>query len=712
MRSTGPVPGRRLGLAALLALPALLLGWAAADPGHDWPVYGGDHASSHYSPLDQINRGNVQRLRVAWVYHTGDARAPNRSEIQCNPIVVDGVLYATSPGLRVFALRAGTGEEIWSFDPATTGVRPDHVNRGVTYWSDGDDRRILFTAGSRLFALDARTGRPVPGFGGGRGWVGLREGLGRDTAKLYVIATSPGVVYRDLLIQGTRVSESEGAAPGHVRAFDVRTGAVRWTFHTIPQPGEYGAESWPADGARRGGGANSWPGMSLDVERGVVYVPTGSPAFDFYGGDRPGANLFGNSLLALDAATGRRIWHFQTVHHDLWDRDLPAPPNLLTVTHDGRRVDAVAQITKSGFVFLFDRETGKPLFPVEERQVRASDLRGERSWPTQPVPLLPAPFGRQRFTEADVTDRTPEAHAAVLARLRTLRSDGQFVPPSLEGTVVFPGFDGGGEWGGAAVDPTRGVMYVNESEMPWIARMVEKAPTADRSGAGVFAAECAGCHGPDRRGGDRGPSLVDVGRRLGADEIRKVLETGRGFMPSFARLPTPQKEAVIAYLLGRAPAAPPATSEASSPDGEERVPYRFAGYERFLDPDGYPAVRPPWGTLNAIDLNRGTILWRIPLGTYPELIARGLPPTGTENYGGPLVTAGGLLFIGATRDEHFHAFDQETGQLLWETTLPAGGYATPSSYEVDGRQFVVIAAGGGKMGTKSGDAYVAFALPR
>lgn len=703
---------RRLALAAVLASPILpLLGWAAATGDLDWPVYGGDPGASRYTPLDQINRGNVHRLRVAWVYHTGDARLPDRSQIQANPIVVDGVLYATSPGLKAFALRAATGEEIWSFDPAATGPSVDHVNRGVAYWSEGSDRRILYTVGSRLYALDARTGQPILSFGEG-GWVELREGLGRDTADLYVIATTPGAVYRDLIIQGTRVSEGEDAAPGFVRAYDVRTGRVRWTFHTIPRPGELGADSWPADAAERAGGANSWAGMSLDVKRGVVFVPTGSPAFDFYGGDRPGQNLFGNTLLALDAATGKRIWHFQTVHHDLWDRDLPASPNLLTVTHAGRRVEAVAQITKAGFVFLLDRATGAPLFPVEERPVPASDVPGERSWPTQPVPVRPAPFARQRLDETTVTDRTPAARAAVLARLHTLRSDGQFVPPSLEGTVVFPGFDGGGEWGGAAVDPVSGVMYVNASEMPWIARLVAKTPTADRSGAGIYAANCAGCHGADRGGGDRGPSLLDAGARLSAADIHEVLDRGRGFMPSFARLPEHQKQAVIAYLRGTAPPVEVAAAAGpESPGTAERVPYRFAGYERFLDPDGYPAVKPPWGTLNAIDLNRGTILWTVPLGIFPELMARGIPPTGTENYGGPLVTGGGLVFIGATRDERFRAFDKETGQLLWETTLPAGGYATPSSYEVGGRQFVVIAAGGGKMGTKSGDAYVAFSLP-
>jgi quinoprotein glucose dehydrogenase len=713
-------PHLRLG-AGIFAITGLLACAAAAggsrpspDAG-EWRVYGGDPASRRYSALDQIHRGNVHRLRVAWVYHTGDHDAENRSQIQANPIVVDGVLYSTSPALRVFALRAATGEELWKFDPFQDAKREEHASRGVVYWEEGGDRRILFTAGSRLHALDARTGRPIPTFGQG-GSVDLREGLGRDTAGLPVIATTPGIVHRDLLIQGTRVSEGENGAPGHIRAYDVRTGALRWTFHTIPHPDEYGHDTWPADAWRTSGGANAWAGFSLDAERGIVYAPTGSPSFDFYGGDRKGENLFGNSVLALDAATGRRIWHFQAVRHDLWDRDLPAPPTLVTVTHRGKRVDAVAQVTKSGHVFLLERGTGRPLFPVEERPVPPSDLEGEEAWPTQPFPVKPAPFARQRLTESDLTDLSPEAHAAVRERFRKLRSGGQFVPPSVEGTVVFPGFDGGAEWGGAAFDPATGLLYVNANEMPWIAAMVKKEPSpgaaAAQSGREVYAASCAGCHGADRRGdGGRTPSLVGIGERRPAEEIREVVARGKGFMPSFAHLPAEAREAVVAYLQGvEEGGASPHAAEPRQTRPAGRVPYRFAGYHRFLDPSGYPAVKPPWGTLNAIDLNTGEIAWQVPLGEFPELTARGIPPTGTENYGGPVVTAGGVVFIGATRDEKIRAFDKATGRVLWEASLPAGGYATPSTYRASGRQFVVIAAGGGR-GTQSGDAYVAFALP-
>ena len=700
---------------------------ACASPGpsgsraaSDWSVTGGDPGNTRYSRLDQINRTNVSRLRVAWVYHTGDSVM---GQIQATPIVVDGVMYTTTPALAVIALRADSGTLIWRFDPFTNRQRESHVNRGVVYWSDGVERRVFLSAGRRLYSLDAGTGRPVPAFGDS-GSVDLAAGLGRDIGDAYIVATSPGVVYEDLLIQGTRVGEEEGSGPGDIRAYDVRTGKIRWTFHTIPRPGEFGYDTWPTDAWKTAGGANSWPGMSVDVARGIVYIPTGSATPDFYGGARIGQNLFANTLLALDATTGKRIWHFQTVHHDLWDRDLPAAPNLLQVTRNGVRVDVVAQITKSGFVFVFDRQTGNPLFPVEERAVPGSDLNGEQTWPTQPIPLAPAPFARQSITESDLTDITPSARAAAVSRFRTLRHDALFAPPSKQGTVILPGFDGGGEWGGAAVDREAGVIYVNGSDVPWIAAMREAAAIAPstgttRSGEAVYAASCATCHGADRRGKDRAPSLVDVGSRLSLAQITAVLEHGRGFMPSFARLPELEKQAVVAYLLNRAAppleAAPsrsvPASATPAAVPTAPRSPYEFVGYERWRDSAGYPAIKPPWGTLSAIDLNDGQYLWRIPLGEHAALAAKGIPPTGTEQYGGPIVTAGGLVFIAATMDEKFRAFDKSTGKLLWQVSLPAAGYATPSTYAVRGKQYVVIAAGGGKLGTKSGDSYVTFALP-
>lgn len=721
-------PDRHLFQGLVLALMSCLLLLAGCRPGpaslaedpakREWRVYGGDAVQTRYSPLDQINTSNVKMLQRVWTYHTGDLRDGERGEIQCNPIVVDGVLYGSSPHVKIFALNAATGEEMWRFDPfADVQEGRQGRHRGVTYWADGDDKRILFTAGPHLFALNAKTGAPIRSFGT-NGRVPLDTGLGRDLRGLHVDATSPGIVYRDLLILGSRVSEGPESAPGHIRAFDVRTGALRWIFHTIPHPGEFGYDTWPPDAWQKTGGTNCWAGMSLDSQRGIVYVPTGSPAYDFYGGNRKGAGLFGNSLLALDAKTGKRLWHFQTVHHDVWDRDLPAPPNLVTLRRNGRTIDAVAQITKSGFVFVFERETGEPLFPIEEKPYPPSDLYGEETWPTQPLPTKPPPFARQIFREPDITDLTPQAHREALARLRQVRSAGQFIPPSKQGTMIFPGFDGGAEWGGAAVDPS-GILYVNANEMPWILTMVDVQPVRGSDpisrGRHVYVMNCASCHGIDREGDAEEiyPPLTDLRARMNRKELFELLDSSSGAMPAFRFLSPAHRAALAAYLF--------ATSDAVAQTGAgavdravtlPEIPYVSTGYFRFLDHEGYPAIKPPWGTLTAIDLNTGDFVWQVRLGEFAKLTARGIPQTGTENYGGPITTAGGLLFIGATKDEKFRAFDKSTGEVLWETQLPAGGYATPCTYEVAGRQYVVIAAGGGKMGTKSGDSYVAFALPK
>jgi quinoprotein glucose dehydrogenase len=698
----------------------LALGFtASAAPSADWPTYLGDRANSHYSPLKQINTTNVTQLEVAWTYESGGARPDGRSQIQCNPLIIDGVLYGTSPLSVLFALDAATGKELWRFNPLRGGG--DHqalgVNRGVVYWADGDDRRILYSAGSTLFAVNADDGKIISSFGDA-GRVNLKSGLGRDANQLYVVATTPGIVFRDLIIMGSRVAEGPGpSAPGHIRAYHIRTGKMAWIFHTIPQPGEVGHETWPAGAWKFMGGANCWAGMALDEQRGIVYVPTGSAAFDFWGGNRIGQNLFANCLLALDATTGKRRWHYQFVHHDIWDRDPPAPPNLLTVNREGKPVDAVAQVTKSGHVFVFNRETGEPLFPIEERIVPPSDLPGESAWPTQPIPLKPAPFARQIFSADQITDISPESHRAVLERFVKLRPHTPFLPPSREGTIIFPGFDGGAEWGGAAVDP-RGILYVNANEMPWILTMVETKPKDGpilSSGEQIYAQICAACHGVNRSGDPARafPSLEKIAEKLKKPDIVQLLDTGRGMMPSVAFLSAEQKEAVAGFLLGESPASrTPDQPAASGADILLSEPYTHTGYNRWLDTNGYPAVKPPWGTLNAIDLNTGEYVWRTPLGEFPELTARGIPPTGTENYGGPVVTAGGIVFIAATKDEMFRAFDQRTGKVLWQTQLPAAGYATPATYMVNGRQFVVIACGGGKCGTKSGDAYVAFALPK
>lgn len=692
---------------------AFLLPIAAAHAADtDWPHYLGDKSSSHYSSLDQITPDNVARLHVVWTFHSGGADPQNRSQIQCNPLVIGGVLYGTTPDFQLVAVDAVAGTEKWRFDPAKEGLPKSGLNRGLVHWSGGEEARILYANDRYLHAIDLRSGKRIPDFGK-NGSVDLKEGLGREASDLYLTANTPGVIYRDLLIMGMRLGEGPApAAPGPIRAYNVRTGELVWRFNTIPQPGEPGHETWPPDAHRRVGGANVWTGFALDETRGLVFCPTGSAAFDFWGGDRTGQNLYANCLLALDAATGKRVWHFQFVHHDLWDRDLPAPPNLITVTRDGRRIDAVAQVTKSGHVFVFDRATGEPLFPVEEKPVPPSDLPGESAWPSQPFPQKPAPFSRQVFSHDQITDISPAAHRAVLDRFAKLKPHAPFTPPSEQGTIIFPGFDGGAEWGGAAADPD-GMLYINANEMPWILTMVPtQGNAAVTTGEGLYSQLCAACHGIDRKGNpaQNVPSLVEVAQRLKKSDVMSLLQTGRNVMPSFAFLNEVQREQLASFLFGVAN-DPARKTEPGSESHLATSPYTTTGYNRWLDPEGYPAVKPPWGTLHAIDLNTGDSKWSVPLGEYPELTARGVAKTGTENYGGPVVTAGGLVFIAASRDEHLRAFDRRTGKELWKAKLPAGGYATPATYSVLGKQYVVVACGGGKMGTKSGDAYVAFALP-
>jgi len=662
-----------------------------------------------YSPLTQINRANVKRLQVAWTFDASDGTVG--TELEVNPIVVHGVLYATTASLNVVALNAATGQLVWRFDPYDgRHVRGEGGRvRGVAYWGDGQDERIFVGVQQFLYALDAKTGRPIGTFGHG-GRIDMRDDL-RPGEKLMISLGTPGIVYKDLLILGSRTAESLPTPPGDVRAYDVRTGTLRWSFHTVPRPGEVGYETWPTDAWTYTGAANNWAGMSLDVSRGLVFVPTGSAADDYYGANRVGDDLYADALIALKAETGERVWHFQFVRHDIWDRDLPAPANLVTLRRDGRQIDAVAQITKSGHVFVFERETGKPLFPIQYRRYPPSDVEGEVTADSQPLPLIPEPFARQRLTEDMLTERTPEAHRAALERFRAVRSGGQFVPASLQGTIVFPGLDGGGEWGGAAFDPATSVLYVNANEMAWIVSQVQRAPRAvATSGRELYATHCAGCHGVDRKGTPPAfPSLLDLTDRLTTPEIHAVLSDGSGRMPGFARLGSDALSAIQHYILtGEQAQAAVATTVASPIDQKYRPQI-----DRFLDPDGYPAIKPPWGTLNAIDLSTGKYLWKIPLGEYRELAAQGITNTGCENYGGPVVTAGGVLFIGATNyDSKFRAFDKATGALLWETMLPAPGNATPATYEVKGRQFVVIAASSGKSrGQQAPASYVAFALP-
>jgi len=694
-----------------------------------WGSYNGTKGGLKYSSLTQIDTNNVSRLAVAWTYNTGDADTLNHSQIQCNPIMVDGVLFGVTPQMKLFAVDAATGTHRWTFDAnnpiegsENRAVFHNMINsRGVACWTDGkEDKRIFFTAGSYTYAIDALTGKPISSFGN-QGAIDLHNDLGRDVQDLFVVNTSPGIVYKNLLILGTRVDEAPPAAPGHIRAYDVVTGKLVWIFHTIPQPGEFGYDTWEDPKAwEHIGGANTWSGFSLDEERGILFAPTGSASYDFYGGKRLGANLFANCLLALDAATGKRIWHFQFMHHDVWDKDVPTPPVLITLKRDGKSVDAVAQTTKNGLVYVFERETGKPLFDIEEVPFdTVTELEGERIWPTQPIPVKPAPFSRQTLTENDIN---PYLADSIQVRLKKemagYRYGKRFIPPGTVPSLVLPGYDGGGEWGGPAVDPQTGILYVNANEMAWIMKMnvnkltQPKKETWLQAGQRLYEKNCQTCHGADRKGTGNNPTLVGASTKYKLDEFLQLVNNGRRMMPAFKHIKEDEKKAIACFILDVKPDQKKDFVQLlTAKDSLNFVPYKMSGYNKFLSPDGYPAISPPWGTLNAIDLNSGEFAWKIILGEYRELKAKGVPPTGTENYGGPVVTAGGLVFIAATRDNKFRAFDKRTGKLLWEYNLPASGFATPAVYELKGKQYVVIACGGGKLNTKSGDAYIAFALP-
>lgn len=694
-----------------------------------WEVYNGGKEGLKYSSLTQINTTNVNELQVAWAYHTGDADTIHHSQIQCNPIMVDGVLYGVGPQMKLFAVDAITGVQKWVFDvnaktqfDSNRSAFHNMINsRGVAYWSDGvTDKRIFFTAGSNTFAIDATTGKPIPSFGN-NGSIDLHENLGRDVGNLFVVNTSPGAVYKDLLILGTRVDEAPPSAPGHIRAYDVITGKLQWIFHTIPQPGEEGYETWEdKDAWKHIGGANTWSGFSLDEERGILFAPTGSAAYDFYGGKRKGANLYANCLLALDATTGKLIWHFQFMHHDLWDKDLPTPPALITITRNGKKIDAVAQTTKNGMVYTFERESGKPIFDIEEISVPTeTDLEGESVWPTQPIPTLPKPFVRQTLTENDINPYLDSSEQAeIKEKMKGYRYGSMFLPPGKVPSLVLPGYDGGGEWGGPAFDPQTEILYVNANEMAWVMEMNEnkipilKKETWLEAGQRLYTQNCLACHGADKKGTGNNPTLVNINSKYKSQEFNELLNSGRRMMPAFKHLTDDEKNTLASFILDlKVEQKKEFISQPKPFDSVNYVPYKISGYNKFLSKEGYPAISPPWGTLNAINMSTGELVWKTTLGEYPELKAKGIAPTGTENYGGPAVTAGGLVFIAASRDNKFRAFDKTTGKLLWEYTLPASGFASPAVYEWKGKQYVVIACGGGKLGTKSGDAYLAFALP-
>lgn len=692
-----------------------------------WEAYGGGGENLHYSSLTEIDTTNVSGLRVAWTYNTGDADTARHSQMQCNPIIIDSVMYVTSPKLKLMALHAGTGQKIWEFNPDSNYRNRNTAHfilnnsRGVTYWTDGkNDKRILFVASSFLHCIDATTGKLVPSFANG-GIIDLHDHLGRTVSDLYITATTSGIIYNDLYIIGSRVDEGTAAAPGHIRAFDVRSGELKWIFHTIPQPGEFGYDTWEDPEAWKYiGGANSWPGFSLDKKNGILFAPTGSASFDFYGGKRRGQNLFANCLLALDAVTGKRIWHFQFLHHDTWDWDIPHAPVLATINKDGKDVEAVIQATKHGMVWVFERKTGNPVYPIDEVPVdTATELVGEKLWPTQPMSTAIKPFIRQTMTVDDINPYLPDSSVAKLKKdMAGYKYGKMFTPQSKTTTVQLPGLDGGIDWGGPSFDPQTGMLYINANEMAWLMTMRDEVPgtpekqTYGQAGPRLYRRHCLQCHGGDRKGTGNYPTLIDVKTKYTDSTAMELLNAGRRMMPSFRHISEEERKAIVSYILestkdtAKEFIRPPQPS-----DAYRNIPYGLTGYYKFLSPEGMPAISPPWGTLTAINMNSGEHIWKTPLGEYAQLKAKGVPATGTENYGGSVVTAGGLLFIAASSDGKLRAFNKRSGKLLWEYDLPAPGFATPSVYELNGKQYLVIACGGGKLGTKSGDAYVAFALP-
>ena len=683
---------------------------AAAPPAErDWRSYLGDTASNQYSPLTRVTTDNVSQLEIAWQYDPQDA-GDYDTFIPTNPLIVHGVLYGLSARKNLFALDAASGEEIWMYEFDRPYAGGKGAGRGLVYWegetADGQAARwILAGLGDDLFAVDTLTGQLAKSFGN-NGHVDLRVGLDRPLDEVQVNVVAPGTLYGDLLIQGFGTSEFYDATPGYIRAFHIPSGELRWTFRTIPAPGEYGADTWPEEYRDELGGANSWGGITVDEERGIAFVPTGSASYDYFGGNRAGDNLFANSLVALDASTGERLWHYQIVRHDLWDRDLPTPPNLVTLQRGGESIPAVSQATKSGHLFVFHRETGQPLFPIEEVPVSGSGVAGEHPPTTQPLPSSPPPFAKQRFELSDISPQSTEYVSAIVDGMTTGHP---FPVPDEDGIVVYPGLDGGAEWGGQAWDADNGMLFVNTNEAPWHYTMLPQTGDRDDIVSLEFAYLnfCGGCHGADRRGsGDIFPSLVNISDKYWPWELWAIIRDGRGRMPGQGAYPWYYRLAPFLYLYTAGDDDIAVATEEGEVTG-----YIADGFHELTDEFNLPGSKPPWGSLVAIDIAAGDIAWKVPLGDCPNATAMGLSGLVAVNYGGPVVTASGLVFIAATPDNRIRAFSAQSGETLWEAELPAAGFATPAVYEAGGRQFIVIAAGGGRLKQPSGSAYVAFALP-
>ena len=669
-----------------------------------WSSYLGDPGRSHYSTLSQITPENVQNLKVAWSYKAADF-----GQMQMNPIVADSILYGVTAALRVVALNAETGKEIWQFGDS---VKVWHsTSRGVSYWGKENDKRILCTRGSDLFALDALTGKPIPTFGN-NGKVDMRSGMPESAQNQFVISNTPGTVFKNIIVMPLRLSESAGAPPGDVIAFNVITGKVEWVFHTLPEKGEEGYGTWSSDPRESTtvGAANNWAGMAVDEEAEIIYVPTGSAAPDFYGGDRLGSNLYANCLLALNANTGKRLWHFQFTHHDIWDRDPPAPPNLLMVERNEKKIPAVAQVTKQGYVYLFNRLTGVPLFDIVEVPMPASTIEGEKAWPTQPLPVKPKPFARQSqdMTEADVSPFAENKEEL----LETFKASDkrQYAPPALTPSFLLPGYDGAAEWGGTAADPEDGIIYVNSNEMAWSLQLgiADKIDENILKGQVSYQKYCANCHLTNRKGLEASgfPSLLDLQLRKDKKEVADIITNGKGMMTGFPQIEKDEMNALLRFLYEEE-VRHNVAEKVDKTTGS--ISYKHTGYNKFLDSNGLPGISPPWGTMHAINLNSGEYIWSIPFGDTPQLGEAG-KGSGAENYGGAVVTENGLLFIGATKDGYFRIFNKHTGDLLWEYKLPAAAFATPAIYEVNGKQYVAIACGGEKLGTEKGNQIIAFSL--